>query len=201
MSNVLIQERGIPLPSFFFSSSSSSVFPPVEEMDITGSQCGSGCESGWTLYLDHSSFSESRWRSFDEQKYGEKGSRFEFKEEDEEDLSMISDASSGPRHYYGDYEGCLEGNGYFFPNPSASQLTKESKSKKKIREIQQHSYLDDTASSPVSLQKNLQNEASVDVFNSAIQNKGKSGIKKNLGFRQTSFSSKPVSREAGNLIS
>ncbi|GLT93607.1 hypothetical protein SLE2022_113920 [Rubroshorea leprosula] len=182
-------------------------------MDISDSQCGSGCESGWTLYLDQSSlsssFSKSKWWSFSgvvDEDCGGKGARVEYVEEGEEDLSMVSDASSGPRHYCEDAENCNEENGYFFPAPSASEFAKKSKSKKKIRENQQHSYLDDTASSTVLSfsKKNLKKETSMDVFDyspdcSATNTMGKSGFRKKLGFLQTSFAGKPVSREAGGF--
>ncbi|GKV20050.1 hypothetical protein SLEP1_g30225 [Rubroshorea leprosula] len=178
-------------------------------MDISNSQCGSGSESGWTPYLDQSSFSRSRWKDFSGvsgEDYGGIGARFEHVGEDEEDLSMVSDASSGPRHYCEDDEDCNEENRYVFPAPSASESAKKSKNKKKIRENQQHCSLDDTASSPtLSLsKKNLKKEASMDVFDfsqdcSATQNKGKSGLRKKLGFLQSSFAGKPASGEAGGF--
>ncbi|KAH7567542.1 hypothetical protein JRO89_XS07G0090000 [Xanthoceras sorbifolium] len=68
---------------------------------------------------------------------------------------MVSDASSGPRHYCEDDEDCFDESGCFCspPSASASELAKKSsKKKKKTKEYghnQQHSYLDDTASSPV----------------------------------------------------
>ncbi|XVE95041.1 hypothetical protein REPUB_Repub02eG0062100 [Reevesia pubescens] len=120
-------------------------------MNVSASQCGSGCESGWTLYLDQSSYSQTRCQKFDgnfDEDYGGKGARFVV-EDDQEDLSMVSDASSGPRHYCEDYEEC----GSFSSAPAAPEPAKRSsKNKKKIKEHgsnQQHSYLDDTASSPV----------------------------------------------------
>ena len=123
-------------------------------MNVSASQCGSGCESGWTLYLEQSSYSQTRCRNFGgnfDEDYGGKGARFVV--EDEEDLSMVSDASSGPRHYCEDYEECLDEKGSFCSAPAAPEPTKKSsKNKKKIKEYgsnQQHSYLDDTASSPV----------------------------------------------------
>lgn len=173
-------------------------------MNISDTECGSGCESGWTSYLDQSSYSNSRWQSYSgivDEDYVGKGARLEYKREDEEeDLSMVSDASSGPRHYYEDYEEI----GNYFPAPSASDA-KGSKSKKKVKENQHHSYLEDTASSPILSfsKKNLRKEASVDVFDPSQDNSGnnkrKSGIRKNFGFLQTSFSGKPAPREAGSF--
>ncbi|XVF36443.1 hypothetical protein REPUB_Repub19eG0059000 [Reevesia pubescens] len=83
---------------------------------------------------------------------------------------MVSDASSGPRHYCEDYEECLDENGSFCSAPAAPEPAKKnSKNKKKIKEHgsnQHHSYLDDTASSTVisfSKNKNCKKEASIDL--------------------------------------
>ncbi|KAK8572450.1 hypothetical protein V6N13_048043 [Hibiscus sabdariffa] len=99
-------------------------------MNLSASQCGSGCESGWTFYLDQS-FCSQTWSGCES---GVNGARFVGEDEDE-GLSMVSDASSGPRQYY-----CLE-----------KPVKKNSRNKKKIKEHcgnnQQHSCLDDTASS------------------------------------------------------
>ncbi|KAJ1377869.1 hypothetical protein SESBI_48450 [Sesbania bispinosa] len=113
-------------------------------MDISASQYSSASESGWTHYLDQSSLSEGYFqrRGGNIVDYEGKGARME---ESEEDLSMVSDASSGPPHY--DNE-CYYENWY----PSHSSTTKESQKKKKVKEYgrsQQPSPLDDTASSPV----------------------------------------------------
>ncbi|GMI78475.1 hypothetical protein like AT4G33800 [Hibiscus trionum] len=101
-------------------------------MNLSASQCGSGCESGWTFYLDQS-FCSQTWSGFES---GVNGARFGG-EDEEEDLSMVSDASSGPRQYY-----CQE-----------KPVKKNSRNKKMIKEHcgnnQQHSCLDDTASSPL----------------------------------------------------
>ena len=122
-------------------------------MNVSASQCGSGCESGWTFYLDQSSYSQTRCQKFGgnfDEEYGGKGARFVV---EDEDLSMVSDASSGPRHHCEDYEEGLDENGSFCSAPAAPEpANKSSKNKKKIKEHgsnQQHSYLDDTASSPV----------------------------------------------------
>ena len=95
-----------------------------------------GCESGWTSYFDQSSNSKHQYQGFGGFADGEY-TRLE--EEQEEDLSMVSDASSGPPHYG-------EDGGY-----GCDKLERKSQSKKKSKEYgrsQQHSYLDDTASSP-----------------------------------------------------
>jgi len=105
----------------------------------SASQYSSGSESGWTHYLDQSSLSENylQRRSGVVEDEG-KGGRME--EESEEDLSMVSDASSGPPHYDNEY--CCQ-NWY----PCLSSTTKEKKVKEYGRS-QQSSPLDDTASSP-----------------------------------------------------
>ncbi|KAK7351579.1 hypothetical protein VNO77_11137 [Canavalia gladiata] len=108
-------------------------------MDISNSQFNAASESGWTHYLDQSSFSED---------YFQRRGGMEEEEEEEEDLSMVSDASSGPPHYHEEDDQPYCVNWY----PSTSQCTKESKKKKKVKECsktQQSSPLDDTASSPV----------------------------------------------------
>ncbi|AES93590.1 hypothetical protein MtrunA17_Chr5g0393821 [Medicago truncatula] len=115
-------------------------------MDTLASECSSGCESGWTLYLDRSlNTSQSHTPSlgcYEETKH-KKAQNIE--DSDEEDLSMVSDASSGPPHHdsYFNAQDC-----------SASKPTKlvakRSKKRQKVQEnnnIQQH--LDDTASSPL----------------------------------------------------
>lgn len=131
-------------------------------MDLSSaSQCSSGCESGWTLYLDQSSYSKNQYYNLG----GIVSKGNNEVEEEEEDLSMVSDASSGPRHYHceeedeycfggGDHHG--NANNCFGSNDSGSGLaSKKSKSKMKNKEQQHgksqvhHSYLDDTASSPV----------------------------------------------------
>ncbi|KAE8659172.1 hypothetical protein F3Y22_tig00116964pilonHSYRG00247 [Hibiscus syriacus] len=161
-------------------------------MNTSASQCGSGCESGWTYYLDQSSYSQTRYQKF--------SGNFAVDDE-EQDLSMVSDASSGPRHYYQDYEECLEENGSFCSVPSTSEPAKRSsKNKQKIKEHgnnQQHSYLDDTASSP----KNCRKEVSMDLLDfsqgfSGTHLKGKSAFHKKIGFLK---SGKTGSKDSGGF--
>ncbi|MQL91164.1 hypothetical protein Taro_023780 [Colocasia esculenta] len=64
------------------------------EMEGEASQYGSGCESGWTMYLGQSC--ESPASLLDE------GGA----PDEEEDLSMVSDASSGPPHAHEDDDCC-----------------------------------------------------------------------------------------------
>ncbi|KAL1315514.1 hypothetical protein HN51_042262 [Arachis hypogaea] len=125
-------------------------------MDISASQYNSASESGWTHYLDQSSslVSESYFQRIDEFE-GKGAGRIMEEEEFEEDLSMVSDASSGPPHYDNASSWYCENNWYANNNNN----TKESQKKKKkmmVKEFgrsqqqqQQSSYLDDTASSPI----------------------------------------------------
>ncbi|GAB2247107.1 hypothetical protein Droror1_Dr00006989 [Drosera rotundifolia] len=78
----------------------------------------SGCESGWTLYLDHSHYSNLIVYDDGNRKPAGRvhGKKAPFnnddeeeddieEEEEEEDMSMMSDASSGPPHqYHGHYQ-------------------------------------------------------------------------------------------------
>ena len=119
-------------------------------MNISASQCSSGCESGWTLYLDQSSVSGNDCRRDGrvvDEDCGRKNAEEVGQQDEEEDLSMVSDASSGPPHFHKDEDG-FDANGCFF---STSVVAKKSQ-KKKVKDPstrQQHSPLDDTASSPV----------------------------------------------------
>ncbi|KAB5526588.1 hypothetical protein DKX38_020435 [Salix brachista] len=99
-------------------------------MNISASQySGSGCESGWTSYLNQSTISKKQYQGFDGFVDGD-CARVE--DEQDEDLSMVSDASSGPPHYCEDDEFCCD------------KQAGKSKNKKKSREYgrgQQYSYL------------------------------------------------------------
>ncbi|EEF52266.1 protein SOB FIVE-LIKE 5 [Ricinus communis] len=170
-------------------------------MNMSASQCSSsGCESGWTLYLDQSSLSKNQYQNFGGFVDGNEYARAENDDDDyeEEDLSMVSDASSGPPHYCEDDE-----DQYCYDS------SKKNKNKQKCKEYrrsqqQQYSYLDDTASSPVLSKKaaGKNNEASVDhvlEFSqgfSATHFKGKYSLKKHFGFFQ---SEKSASKEPGGF--
>ena len=99
-------------------------------------ECSSGCESGWTLYLQQSSIST----------YESPEHRTKIISNEDEDLSMVSDASSGPPQLH-EEEGCggNDKNNCFF-NYSTTltkplSKTRENRCRKKVQE------LDDTASS------------------------------------------------------
>ncbi|CAK9312505.1 unnamed protein product [Citrullus colocynthis] len=107
--------------------------------NFSGSHCNnSGDESGWTMYFEDSIETEGRFRG-GVVDYG--GGE---KEEEEGDLSMISDASSGPRNGY--YE---ENNCQSVRRSGGKSAAGKSKWKQEMGRRNQHSCLDDTASSPV----------------------------------------------------
>lgn len=134
-------------------------------MDALGSECSSGCESGWTLYLDHSfhTSSQSHTPSLDQTKH--KMVQYD----EEEDSSMVSDASSGPPHH-----------DYSPSNPA--KLAKRSKKRQKVKEnnIQQH--LDDTASSPL-----FDNSNVVTINNQQTTSTIESALDYSQGFSATYF--------------
>ncbi|KAM3291415.1 protein SOB FIVE-LIKE 5 [Capsicum chacoense] len=115
-------------------------------MVAADSECSSGCESGWTLYLENSYLTSCKDNNFE----GEKS--LKQKQEEEEDLSMISDASSGPPNFHQEEEyyghNIINGSHYYAPinNPKINSKRQKAKEKK---QKQQLSVLDDTASSPI----------------------------------------------------
>ncbi|OAY39314.1 protein SOB FIVE-LIKE 5 isoform X2 [Manihot esculenta] len=138
-------------------------------MNAFASECTSGCESGWTLYLEQSFLppataaaahggsrpvdgGKSSSGFWDKEKICNKEESDEEKEhDDEEDLSMISDASSGPPHHFHE-EDNYDNNGYYFPVFKDTTLINNGGKRSKE---QVPSFLDDTASSPAfNLSKN-----------------------------------------------
>ncbi|WOK95450.1 hypothetical protein Cni_G04157 [Canna indica] len=108
------------------------------------SDCSSGCQSGWTMYLVQSSDEKNNSLYYNNGASFREGGG----EEEEEDLSMISDASSGPRHFHehndrGSY--CL--HSALIPNPALSKDGDGKRNKKKRAEAEQHNAFDDTATS------------------------------------------------------
>ncbi|KAL0322987.1 UNVERIFIED_CONTAM: hypothetical protein Sangu_1918000 [Sesamum angustifolium] len=121
-------------------------------MNMSTSECSSGCESGWTMYLDQHSNSTDPYSRGYVQNYEEKGVYVNYEDEEDEDLSMVSDASSGPPHFH-EYENCGVDTQYYGYSPPGSEDKKKTKQKSKRKETrtmkQQNLCLDDTASSPV----------------------------------------------------
>lgn len=162
-------------------------------MNMSTSEGSSGCESGWTPYLDQPSNS-----TYDMYKESERSKWVTSQNEDEdEDLSMVSDASSGPRHenyHEENYNNCFKNYSYYL---SASKQGNIRKHDTKIEENKgkfiEDCCLDDTASSPVSFsQKKLalsNNQASLEQETqgfSTTHYKGKSSLNRHLGFRKSS---------------
>lgn len=171
---------------------------------MSTSECSSGCESGWTTYLDQSSNSADQYPKADSDKnHWSRGVNVneEGEEDEDEDLSMVSDASSGPRNFH-EEENCLVDRGYFSYAASGSEQVKMSKQKKKIKE--NRAYLDDTASSPVlSFSEKVPNnqvssmEKETKGF-SETHSKGKSStLKKKFGLLKSSVSGKSSSEKSG----
>ncbi|MED6134125.1 hypothetical protein PIB30_034440 [Stylosanthes scabra] len=133
------------------------------------SECSSGVESGWTLYLEHSYINHNHNNAYYEDEEEEEGTekrrnKHEHSASDEEeDLSMVSDASSWPPHDEPNYfNNTQQQNNYYenqngsFSNSASKSVklsssnTKTQQKKKKAKEIQHMpSYLHDTASSHV----------------------------------------------------
>ncbi|MED6217746.1 hypothetical protein PIB30_020545 [Stylosanthes scabra] len=111
-------------------------------MNAVPSECSSGCESGWTLYLEPSFLNHnnnaSTFTPFLSQEQNNKdtikpnSSVRQEEDEDEDNLSMLSDASSGPP-------------------PTVAHQTSRKRQKLVVKEKRHHlpSFLDDTASSPL----------------------------------------------------
>ncbi|KNA17259.1 hypothetical protein SOVF_081690 [Spinacia oleracea] len=138
------------------------------------SECSSGCESGWTLYLEHSSshFSTGAGKKTGKN-YSNNNSKHPYQQgkksaslfcnddqdqdqdqdqDEEEDLSMVSDASSGPPHFDHDIDEdedevfCYGGTKKQSVNNNNQQYFKA-----------QDFGLDDTASSPFFTSNNKMN--------------------------------------------
>ncbi|GAB4852364.1 hypothetical protein Ancab_016556 [Ancistrocladus abbreviatus] len=177
---------------------------------MSGSEWGSGCESGWTLYLDESSSPPNPCHGGNthrnaHENYKVKSTRVE-EEDEEEDLSMVSDASSGPPHLE-DFPDCFDRSGCHC-SPSEVKVSKKNEKRKKGKEQRgkhDHSYLDDTASSPAfSYSKGYMvpsnEQASLDhVLLGYTQNfsqfKGNSEFGNHFGYWQTSDGKKSDSAE------
>ncbi|XP_039137310.1 histone H3.v1-like [Dioscorea cayenensis subsp. rotundata] len=128
-----------------------------EEAQGDSSECTSGCQSGWTMYLDHSfdkqhhlPFLKPSSHHLQEQVQAEEQEEEveeeEEEEEEEEDLSMVSDASSGPPHHHGEEE--CHHHCYFFSDGKRRRV--EGEKQQQVSQKQDlSSFLDDTASSPL----------------------------------------------------
>ncbi|KAF7817431.1 uncharacterized protein G2W53_031400 [Senna tora] len=162
-------------------------------MDLSASEYNrsSASESGWTHYLDQSSL----WENYLERSGGileheRKGARM--KEEQEEDLSMVSDASSGPPHYHDEVDKCFSENWY--PHHSST-----SQSKKKVKGCGRNPHLDDTASSPVHSYPKKNGAVDFSQGFSAAKLKVKPKFQKHFNFFECSLAGKQASEESGGF--
>ncbi|KAL8238352.1 hypothetical protein R6Q59_019433 [Mikania micrantha] len=111
----------------------------------------SGCESGWTLYLEHSHSPQNHINEEDDFicKRGSSSTQHEIEIEIEigEDMSMVSDASSGPQHFAEEEE---NGGGVYSSDGKRRKTRNEEEEEKMIHNQipMGPSFLDDTASSP-----------------------------------------------------
>ncbi|XP_073276464.1 protein SOB FIVE-LIKE 5-like [Primulina huaijiensis] len=177
-------------------------------MNISTSECSSECESGWTMYLDQTSNSTDRFtRDFAKNCKENAADSYAYEDqEDDEDLSMVSDASSGPPPRFQEYDNYAAtatargGENQFFRGyaSSVSEDANKKKSKQKIKtketrnsQRQQNFCLADTASSPVFHfpQDNVASSGFSQVF-SAANFESESTPKKQLGFLKSSTKGK-----------
>ncbi|KAL0547609.1 hypothetical protein IC582_017553 [Cucumis melo] len=176
-------------------------------MDLLGSESSSGCESGWTLYLEQSFLSNGASHHIVAQEGGfctegywkPEGTEEEDEEEEEvvEDLSMVSDASSGPPHFIEDEACSHEDDAHFSDVSKSATLGKRKGKKQRIKEYQcqkePSSFLDDTASSPALnfTANNFTNQASMESFLGLSQTnhfEERSAFTEHFGFLQSSLS-------------
>ncbi|XP_076919222.1 protein SOB FIVE-LIKE 5-like isoform X2 [Bidens hawaiensis] len=117
-----------------------------------GSESSSGCESGWTVYLEHSHSNKTHKNNEDGYICKQDSFTYVTDEQEEEDMSMVSDASSGPQHVQEQEDECFKynnnNNGGAYTNGKMKKIHKDSKFNKKIHDLPLPSFLDDTASSP-----------------------------------------------------
>lgn len=125
-------------------------------------ESSSGCESGWTLYLQHSiPHDVFSWKQEHDQEHEDDND-----DEEDDDMSMVSDASSGPPHFqpHQEHQEEEEEEEYFnnddnnvFCDPPLTLVAR--KRQKLFKQTSFHSHrhlqdlptasLDDTASSPL----------------------------------------------------
>lgn len=120
---------------------------------LVNSDCSSGCESGWTLYFENSYNIVPRNPCKGDTFCQLKGDFSEVAE----DLSMVSDASSGPPLHTEEQECGNHENDCSYYAPIDAKLPKRIAKRKKnnenlyrnLKEQQPSSALEDTASSPI----------------------------------------------------
>ncbi|KAL6995335.1 hypothetical protein U1Q18_005474 [Sarracenia purpurea var. burkii] len=196
-------------------------------MNISTSEyCSSGCESGWTMYLMNqpsSSLKDGGGKIVSEGcRRKAANADEEYDEEDDEDLSMVSDASSGPPQFQEDEDWVDETRYFCYGSLVSEQPNKRQIKEKKLREERnekkQLCSLDDTASSPIKASSSKKHTAIPPSGASSMEHttlgfsqgfsathfkQGKSPLKKKFGFFH-SVTGKPASgakaeEEAGGL--
>ncbi|KAL3505047.1 hypothetical protein ACH5RR_034888 [Cinchona calisaya] len=119
-------------------------------MSTSTSVYSGGCESGWTMYLDQFSSSADQCnRSMPLDSDRRSKGTYAKEEEEDEDSSMLSDASSGLPHFHQNEDSSEEIRyNCTIISTSGPKNGKQSKKVKDHRNKQQNFHLDDTASSP-----------------------------------------------------
>ncbi|KAK1276777.1 hypothetical protein QJS04_geneDACA001739 [Acorus gramineus] len=156
--------------------------------EFEASECSSGCESGWTTYLDNSSTKVTPTTSPSLKSGGgvwpcKKSSVVV--EEEEEDLSMVSDASSGPPLFFHEEEVVVVGEEGCY----GFKRRRVDGGREQMPEQQGHNPLDDTASSPffgfsktnLISQPTVEDTLDFSLGFSATHFKGKTAMHKHLG--------------------
>ncbi|KAK4390423.1 hypothetical protein Sango_2105600 [Sesamum angolense] len=167
-------------------------------MNTSTSGCSSGCESGWTMYLDQLSNSTDPYRRAFVQNYKEKGERVNREAEEAEDLSMVSDASSGPPPHLHEHYACE--NQYYAGYACSVPEKKTARSKTKEPRIKkQHNilinlYVTDEFQDNVAPPQNHNSVEHVPSFSQAML--GESVAKKQFGF----FKSSKKGKSSGGLL-
>lgn len=175
-------------------------------MDIAASEWSAGCESGWTGYLDESYIS----RHYNNGVVDDHPHSYTMnltRNYDDDDMSMVSDASSGPpQHVVQEYDAqsysrstINRDNCYSTTSEKSSKkfVKKSKKSSKetktqgnnKHQQYQQSCYLDDTASSPTITHSKMYDIPSTLDFSqsmSATYPQGNSSYSNHYDFWQTS---------------
>lgn len=120
------------------------------------SECSSGCESGWTVYFENSIIAP--YSSYNNGNKFLQGKAQVNGQEEEEDLSMVSDASSGPPQLLAEEDYGNDSHGWCYHAPVLAvdpalpkSIVKRQKKKENRRQNlkEKPSMLDDTASSPI----------------------------------------------------
>ncbi|CAD6202507.1 unnamed protein product [Miscanthus lutarioriparius] len=121
----------------------------VMAMSAASSECSSGCQSGWTTYLDdHTSSYSCGTARFH---HGKARQPYYCHYSEEDDLSMISDASSGPRQQ-SSAGNDVEGGGAAAVHANAERRGRREETtaaaRRQSKRAAAASLLEDTASSP-----------------------------------------------------